>query len=124
MPTVRSSTATVSPSEGMIHQLRTYEIFEGNKRAFHDRFRDHAMRIMESYGFSFLSVWEVKTDERTELVYLLEWPDEATMKESWAGFMADEEWKDIKKEWAAEHGRAVGEIEEKTLLPTDYTPGS
>ena len=26
----------------MIHQLRIYEIFEHNKAAFHDRFRDHA----------------------------------------------------------------------------------
>jgi hypothetical protein len=45
------------------------------------------------------------------------------MKESWAGFMADQEWKDIKKEWAAEHGQAVGEIEDRVLIPTDYTPG-
>src|SRR5439155_18965891 len=34
----------------MIHQLRVYEIFDQNKQAFHDRFRDHAWRIMRSYG--------------------------------------------------------------------------
>jgi hypothetical protein len=107
----------------VIHQLRIYEIFEENKHAFHDRFRDHAIRIMESHGFRFLSIWEAETGERTEFVYLLQWPDEATMKESWAGFMADQEWKDIKKEWAAEHGQAVGEIEDRVLIPTDYTPG-
>jgi heme-degrading monooxygenase HmoA len=106
----------------LIHQLRIYEIFDHNKQAFHDRFRDHAIRIMESYGFRFLSTWEAKTEERTEFVYLLHWPDEATMKESWAAFMADQEWKDIKKEWAAEHGQAVGEITEKVLVPTEYTP--
>jgi heme-degrading monooxygenase HmoA len=108
----------------MIHQLRIYQIFEDNKQAFHDRFRDHAMRIMESYGFHIVSIWESQADGRTELVYLLQWPDEVTMKESWAGFMADVEWKDIKKEWAAEHGQAVGEIKEKVLIPTDYTPRS
>ena len=30
----------------MIHQLRIYEIFEHNKAAFHQRFRDHAARII------------------------------------------------------------------------------
>ena len=108
----------------MIHQLRVYELFENNKQAFHDRFRDHAIRIMESYGFHFLSIWETEADERTEFVYLLQWPDDSTMKEAWAGFMADQEWKDIKKEWAAEHGQAVGEIKELVLIPTDYTPAS
>ena len=30
----------------MIHQLRVYEIFEHDKAAFHERFRDHAARLM------------------------------------------------------------------------------
>ena len=30
----------------VVHQLRIYEIFDSNKQAFHERFRDHAMRIM------------------------------------------------------------------------------
>ncbi len=41
----------------MIHQLRIYEIFERNKAAFHDRFRDHAARIMRSYGFDIIAMW-------------------------------------------------------------------
>jgi len=44
----------------MIHQLRIYEIFEQNKAAFHDRFRDHAARIMKSYGFDIIATWESK----------------------------------------------------------------
>jgi hypothetical protein len=55
----------------MIHQLRIYEIFEKNKAAFHARFRDHAMRIMRTYSFDILAMWEAQTDERTEFVYLL-----------------------------------------------------
>lgn len=106
----------------MIHQLRVYEIFDRNKAAFHDRFRDHAIRIMESYDFKFLSLWETGADGKTEFVYLLEWPDEATMRSAWAAFMDDQEWKDIKREWAAEHGQAVGEISEMVLVPTDYGP--
>ena len=88
----------------MIHQLRIYEIFEHNKAAFHDRFRDHAVRIMRTYGFNILSMWETKTDRRTEFVYLLAWPDEGTMRETWARFMADEEWKEIKRVTSAQYG--------------------
>src|SRR3989442_15470378 len=58
----------------MIHQLRIYEIFEQNKAAFHDRFRDHAARIMKSNGFDIIATWESKTNDRTEFVYLLAWP--------------------------------------------------
>jgi len=73
----------------MIHQLRIYEIFEQNKAAFHDRFRDHAARIMKSYGFDIIATWESKTNDRTEFVYLLAWPDEQTMLQAWGQFRAD-----------------------------------
>lgn len=105
----------------MIHQLRIYEIFEDNKKAFHDRFEEHAIRIMESHGFNFVSTWESKTKDRTEFVYLLEWPDDETMTQAWEEFMADQEWKDIKKVTGAEHGQMVGDIEEKVLRPTGYS---
>ena len=122
MPTAKWSIATDSTSEPMIHQLRVYEVFEHNKQAFHDRFRDHAVRIMESHGFRILAMWEAKTGDRTEFVYLLEWPDETAMTSAWEGFMADQEWKDIKRVTGAEHGDLVGDIEQKVLIPTSYSP--
>ena len=106
----------------MIHQLRIYEIFENNKAAFHDRFRDHAARIMRGYGFDILGMWETTTPQRTEFVYLLAWPDEVTMGEAWSRFMADEEWKEIKRVTSAQHGDLVGAIEERVLVPTSYSP--
>lgn len=108
----------------MIHQLRIYEIFEHNKAAFHERFRDHAVRIMQSYGFNILSMWETKTDQRTEFVYLLAWPDEAILRNAWARFMADEEWKEIKRVTGAKHGEMVGEIEDRILIQTNYSPSA
>jgi hypothetical protein len=106
----------------MIHQLRIYEIFEHNKAAFHARFRDHAMRIMRRHGFNVVAMWEARSEARTEFVYLLAWSDEAAMRSAWANFMADAEWKDIKRVTAAEHGDLVGEIAERTLRLTDYSP--
>lgn len=106
----------------MIEQLRIYEIFENNKSAFHARFRDHAARIMKTYGFDIAAMWEAKGKDRTEFVYVLRWSDEATMRASWARFMQDAEWAKIKERTAAEHGRLVGAIEERVLRRTSYSP--
>ncbi len=105
-----------SPSEAgeqqsVIHQLRVYEIFDNNKKAFHDRFRDHAMRIMAKYDFNIVATWESKKDNRTEFVYLLEWPDRETMADRWEKFLRDQEWIKIKKETGEMYGPLVGEIQ-------------
>jgi hypothetical protein len=55
-------------------------------------------------------------------VYLLSWPDVATKEAAWNAFRADEEWKDVKRVTAAEHGELVGEIEDRVLTPTAYSP--
>ena len=107
----------------MIQQLRIYEIFEKNKAAFHTRFRDHAARIMRTkYGFRIVAMWETKSGERTEFAYLLEWPDEAAKISAWTAFMADAEWVEIKRVTHAEHGLMVGQIEDRLLVPVDYSP--
>lgn len=80
------------------------------------------MRIMKKYDFRIVSMWETKDGGRTEFVYLLEWPDRETMKDRWAKFMADKEWSDIKKETGAKYGRMVGEIQDRTLELTEYSP--
>jgi heme-degrading monooxygenase HmoA len=106
----------------MLHQLRIYEIFERNKAAFHDRFRDHAARLMGKHGFRIVAMWETKTERRTEFVYLLAWPDEATKNAAWTAFMADPDWKEIKRVTSARHGDLVGAIEDRALVPTPYSP--
>ena len=116
--TAKAQHANVSP----IYQLRVYEIFEKNKKDFHDRFRDHAMVIMKKYNFKINSIWESKSDDKTEFVYLLEWPDEATMKKAWQDFKADKEWIEIKKQTSAKFGDLLGSIEDRTLIKTSYSP--
>ena len=106
----------------VIHQLRVYEIFDRNKQAFHARFREHAMRIMAKYDFKILATWETQHNGRTEFVYLLQWPDRATLTDRWARFMADPEWAAIKKRTAAEHGQLVGDIQDRVLEVQDYSP--
>ena len=111
-----------APERHVIHQLRIYEIFDGNKQGFHDRFRDHASRIMAKYDFRIVAMWESRFEGRTEFVYLIEWPDRATMTDRWARFMRDQEWIDIKKRTADTYGPLVGEIQDRVLDPTAYSP--
>lgn len=106
----------------MLHQLRIYEIFEHNKDAFHARFRDHAARIFARHGFAILAMWESQSAGRTEFVYLLAWPDEATMLRAWEAFRADEEWQQIKRTTSAQHGDLVGAIEDRILSPVGTLP--
>jgi NIPSNAP len=117
------SLSRAGEQQSVIYQLRIYEIFDGNKKAFHDRFRDHAMRIMAKYDFRIVATWESKKDNRTEFVYLLEWPDRETMTDRWEKFLRDHEWIKIKKETGEMHGTLVGDIQDRTLHLTDYSPG-
>jgi hypothetical protein len=116
------SFTSAGEQQNVIHQLRIYEIFDSNKKAFHDRFRDHAMRIMAKYDFKIVATWESKKDNRTEFVYLLEWPDKETMIDRWQKFLRDQEWIKIKKETGEIYGPLVGEIQDRTLYLTDYSP--
>ena len=118
----QGSLISAGEQQNVIHQLRIYEIFDGNKKAFHDRFRDHAMRIMAKYDFKIIATWESKKDNRTEFVYLLEWPDKETMTDRWEKFLHDQEWIKIKKETGEVYGPLVGEIQDRTLYLTDYSP--
>ena len=115
--------ASADEPQKVVHQLRIYEIFDSNKKAFHDRFRDQAMRIMDKYDFKIVATWESKKDNRTEFVYLLEWPDRETMADRWEKFLRDQEWIKIKKETGEMYGSLVGEIQDRTLYLTDYSPG-
>ena len=115
---VKAQKAQTSP----VFQLRIYEIFENNKKEFHERFKDHAMRIMKKYNFKIISIYESKSNKKTEFVYFLEWPNETTMKKAWEDFRKDQEWIDIKKEYTAKYGDVVGNVEDRVLTKVDYSP--
>lgn len=112
----------IPPGPDPIHQLRIYTLPKDNVGAFHERFKDHALRIMKKYHFNIVSIWQSEMDGKIEFVYLLEWKDKPSMEAAWKGFMADEEWKDIKKKTSALHGNFVDTIEDRTLILTDYSP--
>lgn len=105
----------------MINQLRIYSVPPHNRGPFLDRFRDHAARIMGTYGFRIQAMWTSETDEALKFVYLLAWDSEVQMKDAWAAFMDDQEWKDIKVATSATHGDFVLGIDEMVLHPTTFS---
>lgn len=107
---------------GPIQQLRVYGMVERNRAAFDARFRDHALRIMRRHGFDVVASWY--TDDGAEFAYLLQWPDRAAMQRGWGAFMADEEWKRIKRESVRDlDGPIMTEIlQDKVLVPAGWSP--
>lgn len=105
-----------------IQQLRVYEINRDNRAAFHRRFQDHALRIMKRHDFRIIDLWESDTGEKIRFVYVLAWPDEATMDQRWKDFLADQEWIDMKKRTAAESGQFVHEVQSYPLRRVSYSP--
>ena len=106
-----------------LHQLRIYEIDRRLRAAFHERFGDHATRIMDAHGFRILAMWEAETDERLEFVYLLEWDDRDTLERGWAAFMADESWAEVKAAVRTDvGGEPVLGVSDRILQVVTYPP--
>lgn len=106
----------------MLYELRIYETFNHNKKAFHERFEKHAMRIMKTYGFQVVGCWDEEIGEMQNFTYLLAWKDMNTRQDAWVKFNADEEWSKIKAESAKEHGQLVWKTHNRILKPTKYSP--
>ena len=47
-----------------LQQLRIYEIERKNRVPFHERFAEHALRIMKKHGFNVIDLWESDTGDK------------------------------------------------------------
>lgn len=105
----------------MVHQLRIYRINPELKAEFDTRFREHAVRIMQTYGFSIKAMWFSGYEDKIEFVYILEWADTATLERQWTAFMADSEWEEIKRKSREEHGEIVlAKVRDQVLESTTW----
>jgi len=105
-----------------IYQLRIYEVSPDKREVFHTRFKDHALRIMKRYGFEIIALWESTSVVNFEFVYLLHWPDAATMDIQWKAFLADEEWIEIKRQTVLKTGEPVVRVTSRVLDDVAYSP--
>lgn len=106
----------------MIYEERVYEIPNQVRKAFHERFEQHAMRIMQKHGFKFVGCWDEVIGDMQNFVYILSWDDMNSRQSAWTAFNADEEWTRIKKESAEQHGQLVAKTSNRILAPTKYSP--
>ncbi|MFO0971312.1 MAG: NIPSNAP family protein [Candidatus Saccharimonadales bacterium] len=105
----------------MIHQLRIYQINPELKTEFDTRFRKHAVRIMQTYGFDIKATWYSESADKTEFVYILEWSDTETLEKQWTAFMADKEWDGIKLKSREQYGEMVlAKVRDQVLESTDW----
>jgi hypothetical protein len=108
--------------EKNIYQLRIYEVSPDKKVAFHNRFKNHALRIMKKYGFDPVVLWESSSVVNFEFIYILKWPNIETMENQWKLFLADEEWINIKKKMDNEIGEPVVRVTSRVLDNIEYSP--
>lgn len=105
----------------MIHQLKIYQINPDLKTAFDTRFREHAVRIMQTYGFNIKAMWFSESEGKTDFVYILEWSDIATLEKQWAAFMTDSEWEEIKRKSREQYGEMVlAKLRDQVLESTHW----
>lgn len=106
----------------MIYEQRIYEIPNNVRKAFHERFEKHAIRIMKTYGFELVGCWDEVIGDMQNFTYILVWKDLAARQQAWAKFNADPEWTQIKIDSAKQHGELVRKTSNKILSPTSYSP--
>lgn len=109
-------------TDNMIYELRRYELFPHNKKAFHDRFQNHVLRFFEKYNFKLIGAWDVEIGDGPEFTYLLAWPDLNSRQTAWAAFNTDTDWAAIKAQTHEDHGQLVAKTHSEIVRPTNYSP--
>jgi NIPSNAP len=106
----------------MIYELRRYELNKANKKRFYERFEKQLLPIFDKYGFKIVGAWDVRDENKTETIYILQWKDLKTLQSTWEAFHKDQEWKDIKEQSLKDYGVLVDSTHSIIMDPTDYSP--
>ena len=104
----------------MVYELRTYTAAPGKMPELQKRFRDHTTQLFEKHGMKNIGYW-VPTDKPETLVYIVAHKSREAAKKSWAGFMADPEWRSVYKE-SQKNGSLTTKVERVYMNPTDFSP--
>lgn len=117
--------AAESERESGVYELRIYTCAPGKLDALHARFKNHTMALFEKHGMENIAYWTpvAEGDSDPRLIYLLRHASREAAKASWAGFIADEEWKQVAAASREEHGQILAKRPESIfMVATDYSP--
>ena len=106
----------------MIYEYRVYEAMPGKLPELHDRFRHHALRLLERHGIRGIGYWTPEVGDYSDrLVYIVAFESLEERQRAWDAFKADPEWQKVKAESEA-NGPLIARVFNSVLTPTDYSP--
>jgi hypothetical protein len=91
--------------EPRVYELRTYQVADGQFDALMRRFRDHAVRLFVKHGIGVEKFWRPMDSDGNPLdqvVYLLSFDSRAQAQVAWAAFVADPEWRGVRRDSEAD----------------------
>ena len=112
--------------QSRLFELRTYTTLEGRLDALNARFRDHTLALFEKHGienYAYFFPTKAEDGKGKVITYIVAHKDVAGKDASWKDFIADEEWKKVRKASEAS-GKILANkgIQSTLLVPTDYSP--
>src|SRR5689334_14677739 len=111
-----------SEGNSVIYELRIYTAQTGKLPALQARFRDHTCRLFEKHGIKNVGYWVNTIGGRSdELWYMLAYEDLNARQASWAAFLADPEWQQVRMD-SERDGSLVHHVENRVMTPTDFSP--
>jgi hypothetical protein len=120
LPVVHAQGAD-TPRDTRCYEIRTYYAHDGKLDALHNRFRDHAVRLLEKHGIVNVGYWVPVENRERKLIFILAYPSRETRDKLWQSFLADPEWQQAFKASEA-GGRLVAKVQSIFLQATDYSP--
>lgn len=84
----------------MIAELRSYVITPGRSDALFTQFRDLTRPLLAEHGITVYGPWHRELTQGEQLVYILEFEDEADRETRWAAFRHDPRWVSAQKKLA------------------------
>lgn len=108
-------------SDTLIYELRTYTPVPGKLDGLVERIRTHASKLFEKHGMKNIGFWIPTDDEgkpKEELIYVVAHASREAAKASWAAFLSDPEWVEVRTNGEQVTAGATSVFME----PTDFSP--
>jgi len=111
------------PATEGVFELRTYKTHADKMGALNSRFQDHTTAIFDRFGMTSVAYWHPLQQPGADdtLIYILRHDSLAAAKKSWAGFIADPQWKTVAAQ-SQLHGPILRARPESVYMTaTDYS---
>ena len=106
----------------MLYEFRYYTVNQGKMQALKDHFGNITTKFFEKHGIKSIGYFTNTVGGRSdEFVYILGYRDMAHREQAWGAFQADPEWIATRAQTEVD-GPLVHHVENRFMVPTDYSP--